>query len=113
MNQVWGDFARMIFHIQVQVQEPEAPPPFQSHSASPASSSATGGGRVNYSSGASASNGASAVAAAAGVVPEAGAVAGSEQPAMVAQRHVDANEPGRNDPCWCGSGKKYKRCHGA
>ncbi|MCY0885489.1 MAG: preprotein translocase subunit SecA [Firmicutes bacterium] len=21
--------------------------------------------------------------------------------------------PGRNDPCWCGSGKKYKRCHGA
>ncbi|MBI2886562.1 MAG: SEC-C domain-containing protein [Chloroflexi bacterium] len=22
-------------------------------------------------------------------------------------------KPGRNDPCWCGSGKKYKRCHGA
>jgi hypothetical protein len=20
---------------------------------------------------------------------------------------------GRNDPCWCGSGKKYKQCHGA
>jgi preprotein translocase subunit SecA len=20
---------------------------------------------------------------------------------------------GRNDPCWCGSGKKFKRCHGA
>jgi len=20
-------------------------------------------------------------------------------------------QPGRNDPCWCGSGKKYKRCH--
>ncbi|NBD36351.1 MAG: hypothetical protein GVY30_10210 [Chloroflexi bacterium] len=19
--------------------------------------------------------------------------------------------PGRNDPCWCGSGKKYKQCH--
>jgi len=19
---------------------------------------------------------------------------------------------GRNDPCWCGSGRKYKRCHG-
>ena len=18
---------------------------------------------------------------------------------------------GRNDPCWCGSGKKYKHCH--
>ena len=20
-------------------------------------------------------------------------------------------KPGRNDPCWCGSGKKWKRCH--
>jgi uncharacterized protein YecA (UPF0149 family) len=20
---------------------------------------------------------------------------------------------GRNDPCWCGSGKKFKQCHGA
>ena len=24
-----------------------------------------------------------------------------------------APEPGRNDPCPCGSGKKYKKCHGA
>ena len=23
-----------------------------------------------------------------------------------------AKTPGRNDPCWCGSGKKYKNCHG-
>lgn len=22
-----------------------------------------------------------------------------------------AERPGRNDPCWCGSAKKYKRCH--
>ncbi len=20
---------------------------------------------------------------------------------------------GRNDPCWCGTGEKFKRCHGA
>jgi uncharacterized protein len=24
-----------------------------------------------------------------------------------------ADTPGRNDLCWCGSGKKYKKCHGA
>jgi uncharacterized protein len=24
-----------------------------------------------------------------------------------------ADTPGRNDPCFCGSGKKYKKCHGA
>ncbi len=23
----------------------------------------------------------------------------------------EAERPGRNDPCWCGSGKKYKHCH--
>jgi hypothetical protein len=23
------------------------------------------------------------------------------------------NKIGRNDPCWCGSGKKFKHCHGA
>ncbi|MFH1193273.1 MAG: SEC-C metal-binding domain-containing protein, partial [Candidatus Jorgensenbacteria bacterium] len=23
-----------------------------------------------------------------------------------------AKDIGRNDPCWCGSGKKYKKCHG-
>jgi uncharacterized protein len=28
------------------------------------------------------------------------------------QRRVQAT-PGRNDPCPCGSGRKYKRCHGA
>jgi preprotein translocase subunit SecA len=25
----------------------------------------------------------------------------------------DHENIGRNDPCWCGSGKKYKKCHGA
>ncbi len=25
----------------------------------------------------------------------------------------DRENIGRNDPCWCGSGKKYKKCHGA
>ena len=22
-----------------------------------------------------------------------------------------AKKPGRNESCWCGSGKKYKKCH--
>jgi preprotein translocase subunit SecA len=30
------------------------------------------------------------------------------------QRTVSADQKvGRNDPCWCGSGKKFKKCHGA
>jgi preprotein translocase subunit SecA len=29
-----------------------------------------------------------------------------------AKAPVAANKLGRNDPCWCGSGKKFKQCHG-
>jgi preprotein translocase subunit SecA len=32
-------------------------------------------------------------------------------PQQVVQLHVD-DKIGRNDPCPCGSGKKYKQCHG-
>jgi preprotein translocase subunit SecA len=51
--------------------------------------------------------------------PSALAEAAEEAPAepilpVVEQRRVaDVEQIGRNDPCWCGSGKKYKRCHGA
>jgi preprotein translocase subunit SecA len=31
----------------------------------------------------------------------------------VATQRRTTNEIGRNDPCFCGSGKKYKKCHGA
>jgi uncharacterized protein YecA (UPF0149 family) len=27
-------------------------------------------------------------------------------------RKIAADLPGRNDPCLCGSGKKFKKCHG-
>ncbi|MHB8590091.1 MAG: preprotein translocase subunit SecA [Candidatus Dormibacteraceae bacterium] len=36
-------------------------------------------------------------------------------PAVAGQAPAGAGAQGkigRNDPCWCGSGKKYKRCHG-
>ena len=61
--------------------------------------------------------GADAIAAA-GTSSTAGAAAlgtgGST--ATAAPRQVVASDHekiGRNDPCWCGSGKKYKKCHGA
>ena len=28
-------------------------------------------------------------------------------------RTSELDKIGRNDPCWCGSGKKFKKCHGA
>ena len=37
-----------------------------------------------------------------------------EEPKPVLQKRVEPGEKkvGRNDPCWCGSGKKFKKCHG-
>jgi preprotein translocase subunit SecA len=33
--------------------------------------------------------------------------------AVAVKQRVVEQKIGRNDPCWCGSGKKYKKCHGA
>jgi preprotein translocase subunit SecA len=111
INSIWGDFARMIFHVEVVVDGANgggAPPPVPVHPSR--SSSSTGGGRVSYSGG-GAPQGAMAMAAAAGP----GALAAEEElPPPIEQRRVDESQQiGRNDPCWCGSGKKFKKCHGA
>ncbi len=42
-----------------------------------------------------------------GPAPQNAPVAGKKKPVVVEQK------VGRNDPCPCGSGKKYKKCHGA
>ena len=49
--------------------------------------------------------GAPARATAAATAVASAAAGGARQPG--------AKKIGRNDPCYCGSGKKYKRCHGA
>jgi preprotein translocase subunit SecA len=43
---------------------------------------------------------------------DAAQVAAHANPPAVAQVTRDAPKVGRNDPCPCGSGKKYKHCHG-
>ena len=64
---------------------------------------------IRYSSGVSIGAGAIAAAAAGEQADDALA-----EPDHVEQRRVSTDEQlGRNDPCWCGSGKKFKRCHGA
>jgi len=116
MNGVWGDFARMIFHVEVTVDGENgaaAPPAPPSRRPSPSSSSSTRGRNVTYSGGATAQPSALAMAAAASGGTEE-AYAEEEPLPPVEQRRVDETEQiGRNDPCWCGSGKKFKKCHGA
>lgn len=33
-------------------------------------------------------------------------------PQLVPTQRTAQKTPGRNDPCWCGSNKKFKKCHG-
>ena len=111
MNSVWTDYTRMIFNVQVNVEGQnggggEAP-------SFAAAGSSTRAGRVSYSGGHSAA-GAGALAAAAAAAGQ--SYDGEELEAMpvVEQRVVDEeHQVGRNDPCWCGSGKKFKKCHGS
>jgi preprotein translocase subunit SecA len=115
MNSVWADFARFIFHVEVTLTDENGQVPPPRASPSPAASSATGGGRVSYSGG-TMQSGSAAIAAAAGGAGAEAAYAEEEPSIMepVQQRIVGEEEQiGRNDPCWCGSGKKYKKCHGA
>ncbi len=117
MNSIWSDFTRMIYHVEVEVEGTEAPAIPQAGGGGPRAVQYTGGVGTQQPS-------ALQAAAAAGGFVDAGAVIentggnGEVDPddatPMVQQRRVDEHDTiGRNDPCWCGSGKKYKKCHGA
>jgi preprotein translocase subunit SecA len=106
------DFLRTIMHIQV-VIEPEAEP-------SPVLRN------VNYSSPSESTifTGTSPIAQAAAATGEgptqeqiaaasAAAGGGSKAATVVKDKSDPWTDVGRNDPCPCGSGKKYKKCHGA
>jgi preprotein translocase subunit SecA len=118
MNNIWDEFARYVFNVEVQTQEEQ-----QAQAAGPrwgmgSNSSST---RNLNTSGGRGLAGSDAIAAAAGAALPAGAAEAGEMaaesmqmPVAVETRRLDENEKiGRNDPCWCGSGKKFKKCHGA
>jgi preprotein translocase subunit SecA len=97
-----------LFHAELApAEEGAAPPPLVPEPAVP-----TGGnGNLRYEH---------ETAAGAAAIAEAGAgeavAAGLPAAAGVVSQTVHASpheKLGRNDPCWCGSGKKFKRCHGA
>jgi preprotein translocase subunit SecA len=98
----------LLFHAQIEPMEGgagEGPLPPQ-----PASPNGGGNGNLTYEHQSLA--GAEAIAAAGGATATPIGASGG----AVATRPLVKSEQeqlGRNDPCWCGSGKKFKRCHGA
>jgi preprotein translocase subunit SecA len=121
MNTIWADFARMIYHVEVNVEDDPAEA-LPAHAGNPSGSSTTSGGRVSYSGGAGTVQPSALAAAAAGgtgVVDPGGAYGDYDDPAeeavpVVQQRRVAEHDTmGSNEACWCGSGKKFKKCDGA
>ena len=88
-----------LFHVSVQVEEPALEPMHARDT------------DLHYehetSAGADAIAAAGTASATAVAAPPAGVL---QQQPQVVNEHKDV---GRNDPCWCGSGKKLKKCHGA
>jgi len=118
MNNIWDEFARYVFNVEVQAEEQQ-----QQQQAGPrwGMGGNTTSTRQLSTSGGRGLAGSDAIAAAAGAaMPVAGADGeyvdddGIQMPVAVETVRLDENEKiGRNDPCWCGSGKKFKKCHGA
>jgi preprotein translocase subunit SecA len=107
MNSIWEDFGRYIFHVQVEIEPAQA-------AALGSSSPTRRTSSLNYTGGGPEQPSALYAAAEEGGV----ALADDDQEFAalpeVETRHVDEKDKvGRNDPCWCGSGKKFKKCHGA
>ncbi len=117
INSIWEEFGRYIFRVEVEVEGSQA----SSQPSWVPTPNSTSTGRLGYAGGTADSQPSALAAAAAGVVPgelaEAAAYGDDQElsmPAPVETRHVDERDQiGRNDPCWCGSGKKFKKCHGA
>ena len=113
MASIWQEFARMIFHVEVNV-EPQQREQLEARRAAPQNVNYSGGtedGQPSALRDAAAQAAPVAAAGATATAPAAPRPGGNgENPSTVVK---DENEKlGRNDPCWCGSGKKFKNCHG-
>jgi preprotein translocase subunit SecA len=96
-----------LFHAEIEGGGEELGPP-----AVPASANGDPGGLTYQHESLAGSEVIAAAGGSAGVA--AGSLDAGGGSVSTTQRVVSEREKiGRNDPCWCGSGKKFKRCHGA
>jgi preprotein translocase subunit SecA len=90
-----------LFHVAVTIEEPELQPV------------AARDGDLQYEHETSAGADAIAAAGAATALAAPPVAAAAPTPLQQGPARNEHKDLGRNDPCWCGSGKKFKRCHGA
>ena len=116
MASIWQEFARMIFHVEVNV-EPKQREEIEARRAAPQDVNYSGGTEEGQPSAlreaaaqAQAAPAATTAAPVRPATPESVTSGNGENPTTVVKSENE--KLGRNDPCWCGSGKKFKNCHG-
>ncbi|MEX2448075.1 MAG: preprotein translocase subunit SecA [Solirubrobacterales bacterium] len=111
MHSIWEEFGKLIFYAELEVDPTEMEGGFGGNGGAPTALDYSGGTPDEQPSAlqqVSVEGGATVAA------PAAGGGNGAPAPEVVETVVKDASEKvGRNDPCPCGSGKKYKKCHGA
>jgi preprotein translocase subunit SecA len=111
MSSVDDDFVRYVFHLQVVVEEEPARPNVRNVQYQAAEDPVQGQASLRSAITAELAAGGADVGMAGG--DGAGYDGAMHTSAPEVQQPVRAEKtPGRNEPCWCGSGKKYKMCHG-
>jgi len=114
LEAVQGDFVRLIYRLEV-AREVQPAPREVALAYSASDESAAGGGFAGLAAGGASAGLDVGYTAGGGRVVDTSAKAFSDAKAatqgVTGPRHVE--KVGRNDPCPCGSGKKYKKCHGA
>jgi preprotein translocase subunit SecA len=114
MYAIWEEFSKLIFHVEVNVEPSQAQAAFAPSGAEARNVTYTGGGPDQPSALAGDSVDMVDADAPESQAPAQGNGGGEAPPAHVETVVKDEHDNiGRNDPCWCGSGKKYKKCHGA
>ena len=118
MNSVWTDFARMIFNVEVNVEEPERRrrrrvPSFAGRAATPPAPVACPTPAATARSAPVRWPRRRPRRVSAAAQPSTTNADGSRCRWSSSGCVDDEQQVGRNDPCWCGSGKKFKKCHGA
>ncbi len=108
------DVVFTLFHVAVQVEQSALEPVEARGGELQYEHETSAGADVIAAAGAGAGAGAGSATAVA-TPPAAGPRQGPKAPAPGIQSQAvnEHKDLGRNDPCWCGSGKKYKKCHGA
>jgi preprotein translocase subunit SecA len=117
MHAIWEEFSKLIFFAQLEIDPSQMGAAFGPNGeGQPAALDYSGGtleGQPSALGQVAAAGGAAGAGMAAGAARPNGGNGEAAREVVETVVKDEHDKVGRNDPCWCGSGKKFKKCHGA